>query len=81
MATGEYISEKLKSFQKKHYYSGYLVSNDPEIKRMWQNEQNNENKKWRDIKNNQDVLKMIDSFESSVNYVEKYVKQGNLEDG
>ena len=45
------------------------------------NEKNNENKKWRDIKNNKDVLKLIDSFESSVNYVEKYVKQGNFEDG
>lgn len=81
MATGEYISEKIQSFQKKHYYSGYLVCNDPEIKRRWQNEKNNENKKWRDIKNNKDVLKLIDSFESSVNYVEKYVKQGNFEDG
>ena len=81
MTTGEYISEKIESFQRNNYYYGYLTSTDPEIKNMWKNEQNNKDKKWRDIQSNDDVLKLIDLFESSVSFVEKYVKQGHIEDG
>ena len=81
MTTGEYISEKISTFQRNHCYTGYLTCRDSDIQRMWQTEKNRENEKWRAIKNNDDVLKLIDAFESTVSYVEKYVKLGNIEDG
>ena len=36
MEKDEYLKQKIKDFEHKHYYMGYLEkSNDPQLKRNW----------------------------------------------
>lgn len=81
METGKYITEKLKQFNATHYYMGYLNdSYDADIKRMWKIEQQQNDRKWQEIKCNQDVLKLIERFDGAVSFVEQHVKVGHIED-
>lgn len=82
METGKYITEKLRQFNAAHYYMGYLNdSYDADIKRMWKIEQQQNDRKWQEIKCNQDVLKLIEHYDGTVSFVEHHVKVGHIEDG
>ena len=82
----EYIEEKIKNFEEKYYpkrYLGGLASVDSEIKRMWRDECAKDNQCWRKVETNEDVIRLIDAFESAVYFVEKNVRfgDGHIEDG
>lgn len=81
METGKYISEKLRRFQETHYYMGYLNhSGDPVSKRRWKQEQQEDTRKWQEIKCNQDVLDLINHYDGTVSLIEKYAKVGHIDD-
>ena len=80
------IEEKIKNFEEKYYpkrYLGGLASVDSEIKRMWRDECAKDNQCWRRVETNEDVIRLIDAFESAVYFVEKNVRfgDGHIEDG
>lgn len=82
MEKQEYIKKKIIDFEQKHYYMDYLNNaNDPELKRSWKRELQQQNAKWQNIRCTKDVMDLIERFEGCVSLVERYVKVGHIKDG
>ena len=82
----EYIEEKIQKIEQSlniGYYLQSVAQSDPDLKRLWKEEVDNKNIKWRKINTNQDVINLIDRFDGAVSFVENNVKfgYGHIEDG
>ena len=83
----EYMEKKISAFLKEvndpQGYLARLAGADKEIRRMWRDECDKDNSKWRRISKNQDVFDLIDFFDGTVRFVEENVRfgDGHIEDG
>ncbi len=80
MEIGKYIEAKIDEIKQKHYYAGWLNHTDADLKRRWKSDKEELDAEWQKIKTNKDVFDLIDRFDGTVSWVEKYVTVGHIED-
>ncbi len=81
VTTQKYLEDKIKEFERRHIYKSYLTNHsDKELARRWKEEQEHEFQKWRAIKSNTEVYRLIDVYNNVVTSIEKN-KRSFIEDG
>ncbi len=80
MINKEYLENKIKDFEQRHQYMGYLTNSfDKELARRWQDEQAQKTRKWHAVNSNDDVVSLINRFDSVVSVYEG-AKHGHYHD-
>lgn len=82
----EYIEQKIQEIEhmaNPGYYLQSVASSNSDLRRMWKEEVNKKDLKWRKVNTNQDVYDLIDRFDGAVSFVENHVPYGagHIEDG
>ncbi|RDU23728.1 hypothetical protein [Anaerosacchariphilus polymeriproducens] len=78
----DYIFGKITEFKQNicnpEAHLNNMASNNKEFKKRW--EKDRQSMDYAGILDNEEVLRQVEMFEGSVNFVEAYVKRGHIED-